>query len=131
MNWNKTWNWFDKNPGNINLKGRPKKWISAVNDELKKKWFEPATKQDIIETYLSLLQLDRNHLVELSNDESKPMLVRILVKNMLGWKGFDIIERMLDRWIGKATQINEHTGANGWPIEQIAIFNLPNNERNE
>jgi hypothetical protein len=43
-------------------------------------------------------------LKEMVNDKTKPMLIRILVKNMLWWKGFDIIEKMLDRWIGKATQ---------------------------
>jgi hypothetical protein len=42
------------------------------------------------------------------NDKSKPMLIRILVKNMLWWKGFDIIEKMLDRWIWKAVQKTEN-----------------------
>jgi hypothetical protein len=32
------------------------------------------------------------------------MLVRIIIKNMLSWKGFDVIEKMLDRWIGKPKQ---------------------------
>ncbi len=31
------------------------------------------------------------------------MLIRIIAKNMIGGKGFDIIEKMLDRGIGKAT----------------------------
>jgi hypothetical protein len=35
------------------------------------------------------------------------MLVRILAKNMLWGKGFEIIEKMLDRWIGKAVRRNE------------------------
>lgn len=35
------------------------------------------------------------------------MLVRIIAKNMLDKKGFDIVERMLDRGIGKATQKEE------------------------
>ena len=38
------------------------------------------------------------------------MLVRILAENMLGGKGFDIVERMLDRGIGKAMQREEVTG---------------------
>ena len=32
------------------------------------------------------------------------MLIRILAKNMLDKKGFDIIEKMLDRWIWKSVQ---------------------------
>jgi pentatricopeptide repeat protein len=41
------------------------------------------------------------------NDKTKPMLIRILVKNMLWGKGFDIIEKMLDRGIWKAVQKTE------------------------
>jgi hypothetical protein len=36
-------------------------------------------------------------LKALEVDKTKPMLIRILVKNMLSGKGFDIIEKMLDR----------------------------------
>jgi hypothetical protein len=96
------WKGFDKNPQNINLNWRPKKGIWLVNDELKAKWYNPATKQDIETNYMSLLQLSKEELVELWKDESKPMLIRIIAKNMLWWKGFDIIEKMLDRWIWKA-----------------------------
>ena len=81
---------------------RPKKGIWLVNDDLKAKWYNPATKQDIELNYMSLLQLSQKELTELWKDESKPMLIRIIVKNMLWWKGFDIIEKMLDRWIWKS-----------------------------
>lgn len=86
---------------------QPKKGISLVNAELKEKWYTPATKADIEENYMSLLQLEEDQLKEMVNDKTKPMLIRILVKNMLWWKGFDIIEKMLDRWIGKAVQKSE------------------------
>jgi len=46
---------------------------------------------------MSMLQLTKEELVNLHNDETKPMLVRILANNMFGKKGFDIIEKMLDR----------------------------------
>jgi hypothetical protein len=96
----KSWKkWQSGNP-----KGQPRKGIGLVNDELKEKWYNPATKQDIETNYMSLLQLSKNELIELWKDESKPMLIRIIVKNMLWWKGFDIIEKMLDRWIWKSVQ---------------------------
>ena len=96
----KSWEkWESWNP-----KWQPKKWIGLVNDELKAKWYNPATKQDIEVNYMSLLQLEEEQLKEMVNDKTKPMLIRILVKNMLWWKGFDIIEKMLDRWIWKAVQ---------------------------
>ena len=99
-------NWFNKNPQNI-VFWRPRKWISLVNAELKEKWYSPATKAEIEENYMSLLQLEEDQLKEMATDKTKPMLIRILIKNMLWWKGFDIIEKMLDRWIGKAKQTSE------------------------
>lgn len=104
MKWKANSNWLDKNKDNINRNWRPRKWISLVNAELKEKWYSPASKADIEENYMSLLQLEEVELKKLLEDKSKPMLIRILIKNMLSWKGFDIIEKMLDRWIGKAVQ---------------------------
>ena len=91
----------------LNPNWRPRKWISLVNAELKEKWYSPATKAEIEENYMSLLQLEEDQLKEMATDKTKPMLIRILIKNMLWWKGFDIIEKMLDRWIGKSKQTSE------------------------
>lgn len=88
----------------LNPNWRPRKGISAVNHELEEKWYKPATKQEIEANYMAMLQLKQEELLELWNNKDKPMLVRILAKNMLDKKGFDIIEKMLDRWIGKAVQ---------------------------
>ena len=44
-----------------------------------------------------MLQLGQADLTAFANDKDKPMLVRIIAKNMLDKKGFDIIEKMLDR----------------------------------
>lgn len=108
--WNKrNSNWLDKNKGNINKDGRPRKGISLVNEELKEKGYEPATKSDIETNYMALLQLWEDELKALEVDKTKPMLIRILVKNMLSGKGFDIIEKMLDRWIWKPKQTWDFT----------------------
>lgn len=101
------WKGFDKNPQNINMNWRPKKWIALVNSELAEAWYTPATKADIEANYMSMLQLWQDKLTEMANDKNQPMLIRIISKNMLWWKWFDIIEKMLDRWIGKAVQKEE------------------------
>jgi len=100
-------NGFQKNPQNINRKGQPRKGLSAVNHELKAKGYEPATKQDVQATYKHLLQLGQEDLEEIHDDKSKPMMARILAKNMLSKKGFDIIEKMLDRSQWKPIQMVE------------------------
>ena len=101
-------NGFNKNKDNINRNWQPKKWISLVNTELKKQWYNPATKQDIETNYMQMLQLEEETLKLIVNNKDKPMLIRILAKNMLWWKGFDIIEKMLDRWIWKTVQRTEN-----------------------
>jgi len=93
----------------LNPKWRPKKGISFVNAELAKKWYNPAEKQDIEATYMSMVQLEEQELVKMWKDKTKPMLVRILAKNMLSWKWFEIIEKILDRWIWKPKQSQDTT----------------------
>jgi hypothetical protein len=95
----------------LNPHWQPKKWIALVNSELAEKGFTPATKQDIEANYMAMLQLSQDDLTALAGNKEKPMLVRIIAKNMLGGKGFDIIEKMLDRGIGKAVQKNEVSGS--------------------
>lgn len=110
--WNKVnSNWLAKNKDNINLNWRPRKWIALVNEELKEAGYTPATKMDIEANYMAMLQLPQDELVKIWRDKDKPMLIRILARNMLWWKGFDIIEKMLDRWIWKTTQTvdNKHS----------------------
>lgn len=53
---------------------------------------------------MQMLQLPEDVLKKMMKDAKQPMIIRILAKNMLGGKGFDIIEKMLDRGIGKAKE---------------------------
>lgn len=53
---------------------------------------------------MSLVNLPEEELVKKHNDKKQPMLVRIVIRNMLDKKkSFDIVEKILDRGIGKAT----------------------------
>ena len=69
------------------------------------------------------MNLNEKELKELLTDEKQPMLVRIIVKNMLSGKWFDIIEKMLDRAIWKPKQITEEV----WNKQNIEI-NIKNQE---
>ena len=93
---------FDGNPQNINRKGRPR-GIPLINRQLAEKGYEPAKKSQIEEVYMQLMNLSEADLTTLGKDKKQPMLVSILIENMLGGKGFDVIEKMLDRGIGKST----------------------------
>ncbi len=92
-----------------NPNGRPKKLLSSVNSELEIKGYKEATKQEILSCYLRLINTDIPEIEEMVKDKHQPALIRIVGKSILSGKGFDIVEKMLDRGIGKADQKVENT----------------------
>ena len=96
-----------------NPHGQPLRGISLVNSQLAEEWILPATKQDIEVNYMAMLQLGQEKLTQMAWDKSQPMLIRIIAKNMLWGKGFDIVEKMLDRGIWKAVQKGEFDHTSG------------------
>ena len=102
-------NGFQKNPQNINRNGRPRKMIADVIAELEKQGIKAATKPDIQDIYMRLINVEIPELEQKVKDPTQPVLVRIVGKNVLSGKGFDIIEKMLDRSIGKAEQKTDIT----------------------
>ena len=102
-------NGFQKNPQNINRKGRPRKMIADVIAEMEKQGIKAATKADILDIYMRLINMEIPELEQIVKDPTQPVLVRIVAKNILSGKGFDVIEKMLDRTIGKAEQKTDIT----------------------
>ena len=85
----------------LNPNGRPKKLVSSILADLKDKG-ELVTRHMVTETYQVLMSLNEEQLKGIANDKEQPMINRIVAKEMLSKKGFDIIERMMDRANGKA-----------------------------
>lgn len=106
---------FQSNPQNINRKGQPRKGIAQVNAMLLEEWYKPATKADIEANYLAMVSLGNDRLVELSFDSNQPYIVNLIAKNLLSDGWFDILEKMLDRSIGKAKQTVDTNIA--WSLE--------------
>src|SRR5699024_8684399 len=108
---------FVKNDPRINRKGRPRKLVTDTIKKLKDDGVQPVSKSDIKDIYLSLINIPIPELKELVKDDTETVLVRIVGKNILSGRGFDIIESMLDRAIGKATQqVNKDITTNGKDI---------------
>jgi hypothetical protein len=100
---------FDANPENINRAGRPRKLISETIKQLKEQGVKETTTEEIKACYLMLINMAIPELEQAVKDNSQSALVRIVGKAILSGKGFDIIERMLDRSIGRAQQSIDHT----------------------
>jgi len=97
-------NGFQKNPQNINRSGKNRKTVSSVILQLQKSGAEPVRPKQVVDLFESLLNCTETELNQIIADKEQPMLNRIVAKEMLNKKGFEIIEKMLDRVHGRPTQ---------------------------
>jgi hypothetical protein len=113
-------NGFQRNPQNINKNGRPRKLISHVIVEMEKNGIHETNTEQIKSVYLRLMNLTINEIQEKVEDDDEPALTRIVGKEILSGKGYDVIERMIDRAIGKPTQQTDVT-TKGESVNRIDV----------
>ena len=114
---------FDANPQNINKTGANRKSIATVNVDLEANGYKAASKQDIIDCYLRLINIDLKELGDMVKDDSQPAMIRIVGKAILSGKGFDVIEKVLDRGIGKAdNKVDVTSGGENINIPIVKFF---------
>jgi len=78
----KNTNWFAKNKENINKKWAPRKLFSTVNIELKWKWIEPLSKEQLIEAYSLIFNTDEEELKRIKDDKTYPFALRLIIKEL-------------------------------------------------
>jgi len=103
---------FDKNPQNINRKGRPPKLIKQVNNELIKKGYKVPSRDEITEAALLILQLTFAEITELADSKKTtnyPFFYKLIAKEIIGKSGGQALEKLLDRAFGKPQQAVDHT----------------------
>lgn len=86
-----------------NPKGRPRKTVSATLKALKDAGIPEVTKNEIIATYMNLMNCTGDELRELYKDKTQTILIQTIAKRICD-KKLDVIETMLDRTIGKPKQ---------------------------
>jgi hypothetical protein len=87
-----------------NPNGRPKKLLTHIRDDLRSQGFESVTKTQVSDICQSMLNLTIDKLAEITKDESSPVLVRIIGKQLLSQQGYSAVLEILDRAHGKASQ---------------------------
>lgn len=122
---------FDSRPENINRKGRPRTLISEINKKYKEEGYEAATVAEIKEAYLMLINMPLSEIIEISKKENDdhPLLYKLVAKELLGKRGVEMLEKLLDRALGKSVAQVDHT-TQGEKVNQIHIFNIPDDGRN-
>lgn len=100
---------FQANPQNINRKGRPRKLISDVIKKLEGEGVKETSAEEIKSMYLRLMNFEISEIETVVKDNSSPALIRIVGKSILSGKGFDVLESMIDRAVGKALEKKDIT----------------------
>ena len=90
-----------------NPKGRPKKLVSKILDELKVNG-EVVTSNTVSQVYKVLLSLTLKEITAISKDKTKPIIYTMIAKAIVE-NGFETIEKMLDRANGRATQMHQQS----------------------
>lgn len=88
----------------LNPNGRPRKTIGSTLKALEAKGVVTPSREELLEVYLKLMTLHVDEIKKLSASKTETILVKTVATKLKDGKGFDIIEKMLDRAIGKAVQ---------------------------
>ena len=123
-------NGLQKNKKNINRKGRPRKLISDTIKKMEQDGIKETTVQEIKSVYLRLINHSKEDLQKVIDDKTQPALTCIVAENIISGKGFEVIDKMLDRAIGKATQSMDVT-TGGDKINQNNLDKLTTQELKE
>jgi hypothetical protein len=111
------WKKGDPSP---NAKGRPRKVFTDLAKKYQAEGYPPVKARDIAEAYEVLIGLPQDKLIEIMKDESQPILFKIVIKSLVGNRGLEAIETMLDRVHGKPKQVNELSGA----VDSNVVINI-------
>ena len=100
---------FEKHPERINRKGRPKKLVSHINSQLKEEGFKEVSKDDVKTAYLTIINLPISKIKKIADpkNDDYPFLYKLVAKELGGKRGADMLENLLDRSLGKSTQVVE------------------------
>lgn len=98
--------------------------ITTALETLKNKGYEPIKAKDVQNVCLFLLGLDAESLKQIINDKNLPMIFRIVGKELLSEKGFEVIEKLLNRAIGKESIFDENENLEENEKNQTIIVNV-------
>ena len=114
-----------------NPKGRPPKAISQITKDLIKEGYKIPSKTDILDAGLMLMSLTTEKVKDIAegvgDKKDYPFYYPRVAQELLSYKGHEIIEKILDRALGKATQKTDVTSG-GDKIEPQPTFVVSSQE---
>lgn len=77
-------------------------------------WYKQPSKSEVMEVCLVMLTFTEDDLSIISNNEDYPMIMRIIANRMIWDRGFETVEKILDRGIGKPKQSSDIVNNGDW-----------------
>lgn len=96
---------LDKNPQNINRKGRPKNRFTKITEELKEQGFVGVVKEEYIEFIQLLLELPEEQIAKMAEDKEVPLIIRLTIAELTdpSSRGYTMKD-LRDYVFGKSTE---------------------------
>ena len=82
---------FVKGDPRINRSGRPPKLLTQLNAELKQKGYEPVSESQVIEAYLTLLNMNKGDILDYVKSGDVPAIFEIAAKGIGGKQGLPAV----------------------------------------
>lgn len=118
-----------------NPSGRPKKLVSSLISILKEEGYEGVTNSQISDVISLLLNLDKERVKQLAEDNAQPIYVQRTARRLITASDKEIgdfIDKQLDRAHGKAVQRQEVTGKDGSDlVPSIITVRIPTSPQDE
>lgn len=91
--------------------GKKKSIITSTIEEMEGLGFSMPSKEEMRKCLLICACLDESQIKSLITDKTKPMMLRVIAKQVLSDDGFYAIEHILDRTVGKMLDITSNDKA--------------------
>lgn len=104
-----------------NPNGRPRSTIRTMIQEFQDAGLIVPTNEEIGKMYLYIATLSEEELVKLFKDKTRPMMTRIIAKGVLGKKGLDVVDRIVNRAYGSQQHIDITTNGKDMKPEPLTI----------
>lgn len=104
-----------------NPKGRPRSTIRTMIKDFEDAGLVVPTNEEIGKMYLYIATLNEEELGKLLKDKTLPMMTRIIAKGVLGKKGLDVVDKIVNRAYGSQQHIDITTNGKDMKPEPLTI----------
>lgn len=105
-----------------NPKGRPRSTIRTMIKEFEEAGLVVPSNEEIGKMYLYIATLNEEELGALMKDKSRPMMTRIIAKGVLGKKGLDVVDKIVNRAYGSQQHIDITTNGKDLQPEPMKLI---------